>query len=93
MLPLVSLTGALAIYLALELDRSWTEITHLRVGRAAVAKALLFGRQFRRLTYPSARKRIVPDCASGLVRTDFPPVLYNMCAYVRSTRTRVGAGP
>ena len=49
-------------------------------GRAAVAKALLFGRQFRRLTYPPARKRIVPDCASGLVRTDFPPVLYNMCA-------------
>jgi hypothetical protein len=49
-------------------------------GRAAVAKALFFGRQFRRLTYPSARKRIASDFASDVVRTDFPPVLYNMCA-------------
>jgi hypothetical protein len=47
----------------------------------AVAKALLFfGRQFRRLTHPSARKRIVPAYASVLARTDFPPVLYNMSA-------------
>ena len=94
MLPLVSLTGALAIYLALELDRSWTEIAGVRGGQSSGRQSLTFWSSVPKIALPFGQKANCAGLCERRSPTDFPPVLYDMCVqYVRSTRTRVGAVP
>jgi hypothetical protein len=80
MLPLVSLTGALAIYLALELDLSWTGIAQLRRGKSNGHQSLIFWSSVPKIDLPFGQKAHCAGLASGLAWTDFPPVLYSMCA-------------
>jgi hypothetical protein len=79
-LPLVSLTGALAIYLALELDRSWTEIAHLRGGQSSGRQSLTFWSSVPKIALPFGQKANCAGLCERRSPTDFPPVLYNMCA-------------
>ena len=59
MLLLVSLTGKRAIYLALELDRSWTEMIGLRPTNRVWGAKLRDGQAvIRGHRYPSDRKQI-----------------------------------
>jgi hypothetical protein len=87
-LPLVSLTGALAIYLALELDRSWTEIAHLRGGQSSGRQSLTFWPSVPKIDLPFGQR---VHCA-GLCERPSPGRLSAgpFIIYVRSTRTRVG---